>query len=571
MTRGVRLSARPHGAPARRRVATLAVALCAAVVGLVVIAPAAAAHPLGNFTVNSASALRIEPTAVVIDVVVDAAEIPTLQNFPGVDAAQPGGGIDEATRAGYRERECAEILAGLRLTVAGRPAELGVQASTLDFLPGSAGLATSRLTCTVRTVEPVDTVDAQLTYRDETALTRTGWREITAVGDGVEITESTVPAESVSNQLRAYPDDLLSSPLDQREAVLTVGAGSGVATGGGAEDVQGPATVGAVGVDFVTTAFTGLIASTDLTVGFGALAMVLAVGLGALHAFAPGHGKALMAAYLIGQNGTLRQASLIGLSVTLTHTLGVLILGVAITVLAVAAPERVYPWLGLISGLLLIGIGVVLLRRGLARRRADRHDHGQGHGHGHGHRHREGHEHGHEHAGHEHAGHEDGSPASAAPGGPSQAVEPALVPAGGVAVLTPDTSAVVHSHGPGTRAHSHPVATNARSLLAVGFAGGMVPSPSALVVLLGGIALGRAWFSVLLVIAYGVGMALALVGTGLALVYARDRIERWASARERAGRRTPLVLSLGRALPALTAGVVIVVGFGLAVQAVIAM
>jgi ABC-type nickel/cobalt efflux system permease component RcnA len=126
-------------------------------------------------------------------------------------------------------------------------------------------------------------------------------------------------------------------------------------------------------------------------------------------------------------------------------------------------------------------------------------------------------------------------------------------------------------HGGGVRAHSHPVATNARSLLAVGFAGGMVPSPSALVVLLGGIALGRAWFSVLLVIAYGVGMALALVGTGLGLVYARDRIERWASARERAGGRTPLVLSLGRALPALTAGVVIVVGFGLAVQAVIAM
>jgi ABC-type nickel/cobalt efflux system permease component RcnA len=97
-------------------------------------------------------------------------------------------------------------------------------------------------------------------------------------------------------------------------------------------------------------------------------------------------------------------------------------------------------------------------------------------------------------------------------------------------------------------------------LLAVGFAGGLVPSPSALVVLLGGIALGRTWFAVLLVLAYGIGMALALVGTGLLLVRARDLTERWLAAGHRAGRATDGLQGVVRALPVLTAALVVVVG-----------
>lgn len=107
-----------------------------------------------------------------------------------------------------------------------------------------------------------------------------------------------------------------------------------------------------------------------------------------------------------------------------------------------------------------------------------------------------------------------------------------------------------------------------RSLVAVGFAGGLVPSPSALVVLLGGIALGRIWFGVLLVLAYGIGMALALVGTGIVFVRARGRIERWSAARSLAGRRTGGALTVVRMLPLFTAGLVVVIGAGLAAQAV---
>jgi len=126
----------------------------------------------------------------------------------------------------------------------------------------------------------------------------------------------------------------------------------------------------------------------------------------------------------------------------------------------------------------------------------------------------------------------------------------------------------MHSHGLFSHTHLPPAGsekTGARSLLAVGFAGGLVPSPSALVVLLGGIALGRTWFGVLLVLAYGIGMALALVGTGLLLVKARDRLQRWAAATERS-KRSNIVLLATRALPALTAILVLGLGASVAIR-----
>ena len=108
-----------------------------------------------------------------------------------------------------------------------------------------------------------------------------------------------------------------------------------------------------------------------------------------------------------------------------------------------------------------------------------------------------------------------------------------------------------------------------KGLVAVGFAGGMVPSPSALVVLLGGIALGRAWFGVLLVLGYGIGMALALIATGLALAKSRDHIARWAERHRREGQDSGLLLRLTRLVPAAAAVLVMVVGAGLMLRAAI--
>jgi len=519
------------------RTSRVAVAFLVALFALLVSASAASAHPLGNFTVNSATEVRVQASGVRLDVVVDSAEIPTLQSFPGLrsDTEVP---LD--AQKSYQDSECAGALAGFSLSLDGNAVPLAVRSTGLSFPPGEAGLATTRLVCSLATVEAIEPVGHELVLAAAVAVDRIGWREVTAVGDGVELRDSDVPAVSPSDRLRAYPEDLLESPLDQRGARMRVVAGNGAVAGAGASVVD---SAPSRGVDRFTSAYTDFVATTDLGVTSAVLAIALAVMLGGLHAFAPGHGKALMAAYLIGQKGSLRQASMIGLSVTVTHTVGVLMLGIVLSTVAVTAPERIYPWLGLASGVLLAAIGIVLLRRALRGRTAsavaepvvEEHDHGHAHGHGHAHAHGHGHSHAHE-------------------------VEPAAL-----ATLTRESA--VHTHGPGGHAHEHRVATDARGLLAVGFAGGLVPSPSALVVLLGGIALGRAWFGVLLVLAYGVGMALALVGTGLVLVHARGRLENWAAHREGRDRRTPAVLAVTSALPMLTASAVVVVGIWLSVEA----
>jgi ABC-type nickel/cobalt efflux system permease component RcnA len=240
--------------------------------------------------------------------------------------------------------------------------------------------------------------------------------------------------------------------------------------------------------------FTALVGERSLSPGFAVVALLLAVGLGAAHALAPGHGKTVMAAYLVGLRGTLRQAAVIGATVTITHTAGVLLLGLVLTTSRAVASERLYPWLGLASGLLLAGVGTGLL----VRARAGHHPHPHDHPHPHGHH---------------------------------------------------------HDHGPAGRPLGR------RGLVALGLAGGLVPSPSAVVVLLGGIALGQAWFGVALVVAYGLGMAATLTGVGLLLAHLRTRMD--GRLQLPAG---SLAARAGRLLPAATASVIVVVGLALAVN-----
>ena len=252
-----------------------------------------------------------------------------------------------------------------------------------------------------------------------------------------------------------------------------------------------------------------------------------AVALGAVHALAPGHGKTVMAAYLVGERGSLRQAALLGLTVTSTHTAGVLLLGVVLSGSTAVVPEELYPWLGMTSGAMLAGVGVSLLVRawrrrsgGIAAFAAHRH-HGEHHHDGPGHHHAGHHHSGHHHAGHHHSGH--------------------------------------HRSG-----HHHPGDTQSpmsrRALMIMGAAGGMVPSPSALVVLLGAIALGRTWFGIALVFGYGIGMALTLVAAGLLMVHARAGLDRRLRSRTRTAR-------LIQALPLMTASFVVIAGVGLAARA----
>ena len=408
-----------------------------AVVLLVAGATGAAAHPLGNFTVNTSSGLRVGPD---------------------------------------------------RLVVTG---------SALTFPGGVGGLPTLRLECALGgPLPPGPTSGRSLAYADANHQGRVGWREITAVGDRATLEAADVPPASPSARLTRYPEDQLASPLDQRAATLRFHPG-------GPRLSTPPATSPAArtgAVDRVTAAFTALVAERSRTPGFVGVALLLAVALGAAHAVAPGHGKTVMAAYLIGLRGTVRQAATIGATVTVTHTAGVLLLGLVLTTSRAVASERVYPWLGLGSGLLLAAVGVGLLVRARPGRHAHPHPHPNDHAHP-----------------HDHAGH--------------------------------------HGHGHGGRPLGR------RGLVALGLAGGLVPSPSAVVVLLGGIALGQAWLGAALVLAYGAGMAATLTGVGLLLAHLRTRMDR--RLRLPAG---GLLARLGRLLPAATAAVIVLVGIGLAAQ-----
>jgi len=490
--------------PIVSRVAALAVGAIG--VGMAVTVPAApaAAHPLGNFTVNTYAGITVEPERVLVDLVVDMAEIPAFQTQRTIDTdgdgqASPG---EESAWAG---KACTDAGGRSRLTVDGKPAPIVAGSSSVTFPPGAAGLSTLRLSC-VLTAAVGAGEEHRVAWQSTAYTDRVGWREVTAVGSGTILTSSDVPTASVSERLTRYPDDLLSSPLDRRSASLRTKVGASGSLPAADVSRDGPVRALPRGIDAAARSFTGLVARRDLTLAFGALAVALAIALGAVHALAPGHGKTVMAAYLVGQRGSLRQAGIIALTVTTTHTIGVLILGLALSASTTLAPESIYPWLGLTSGALLAAVGVGLLRRAVRGRRAHSHVHPHVH---------------------------------ATVGGHD------------------------HDHG-----HTHePLPADApisrRALVAMGVAGGMVPSPSALVVLLGAMALGRAWFGVVLVVAYGVGMAGTLTAAGLLLVRARKALDRRAATRTTGPAR---LAWLARTVPAVTASVIVVVGLFLAAR-----
>jgi ABC-type nickel/cobalt efflux system permease component RcnA len=253
----------------------------------------------------------------------------------------------------------------------------------------------------------------------------------------------------------------------------------------------------------VPDSFANLIATKELTPQVILLALLLALILGAGHALTPGHGTTIVAAYLVGNRGNARHALFLGIVTTITHTVGVFVLGfVTLLVSNYVLPERLYPWLEFLSGVLVAGIGLVLFRHRLADLLGYRRSHHEHHEHGHDHHH------GHEHTDHSH------------------------LPPG---------------------ADDRPVTW--RSLLALGVSGGLLPCPSALVVLLGAIALHRVAFGMLLIVVFSFGLAGILTGIGLLLVYARRLFERFPS-----DGRLLRTISVASAVVVTLAGLVIAAG-----------
>ncbi|RPK54602.1 Nickel/cobalt efflux system RcnA [Streptomyces sp. ADI96-02] len=520
-------------------------------------APVAAAHPLGNFTVNHHTGLTLHQDRIDVRLVVDRAEIAAAQERPGVDR-NGRGGIDAAEARAYARTACASAADRLRVSTGEKPLRFGVRSSAFSYHPGEAGLQTSRLHCELTAEADLrrpSNVSVQTSYDSR----RIGWQEITARGRGVTLDSGDVPAVSATDELRRYPADPLTPRLNQRSATLrTEPGGSGGASAAsaalpGGEFVPGPF---AAALGKVSGTFDSLVGARELTIPVGLLALLLAVVLGASHAAMPGHGKTIMAAYLAGRRGTPRDAVTVGATVTLTHTAGVLVLGLALPIATTLAGETVLASLGLASGLLVTGIGLWLLRAAVQDRPAHGHHHGHGHHHSPGHHHQD----------HEHAASQHGSTPAPAPAPTGDDASP-------VAVLTTVQAEphhhthASHGHAHGSVAnHSHPAPAAGRGgLVGMGIAGGLVPSPSALVVLLGAVALGRTAFGVLLVIGYGLGMAGTLTLAGLLLVRLRDRID--LAARTSAAARWKRLRRLARWGPVATSGLVLAVGLGLVLRA----
>jgi len=272
---------------------------------------------------------------------------------------------------------------------------------------------------------------------------------------------------------------------------------------------------------------------------FGLLLFVFAVLLGGLHALTPGHGKAVVAAYLVGSRGRVRDAVALGWIVTLTHTLSVVALGLVLLLISnFVLPRWLQPALELGSGLLIVLLGLYLLAsrlyqlrtgRGLRGRRPDAapalaHDHDHDHAQTQG----AAHEHNHEDDGHAHS-HESGQ---------------------------------VHDHGAGAHSHVPPAGTSARDLIALGISGGLVPCPDALAILLLTLPVGQIGLGLALVSSFSLGLAAVLIIIGVLMVRARALLERLLPGR---GDASP---GWVRALPVASAVVVVVLGVVLMVGAV---
>ncbi len=448
-------------------------------------AASASAHPLGNFTVNRFG--RIEPSGARLYVlyVLDMAEIPTFQARSEVQAKG---------EAAYGDALARSVARHVDVTVGGRPVTLTAAKHVLAFPPGQAGLRTTRLE--VLLASPRLAHGGPLVYDDRNYQDRIGWKEIVVQpGFGATVADSSAPSSSVSHELLSYPKNLLQSPLDVTEATAQLRPG----TGDGSPPKLLPRSVleQRVGVRAVSDGgFASLITRDHLSAGVILISLAVALFWGAAHALSPGHGKSIVAAYLVGQRGTPRHAVLLGLVVTITHTLGVFGLGLVTLLLSqFIVPDTLYPWLNLVAGVMVVGIGVSVLRARLRRRRGHDHDHH--------------HDHDHDHP---------------------------------------------HDHGHG---HEMPASLSARSLVAVGVSGGLLPCPSALVVLLAAISLHRVAFGLVLIVAFSLGLALTITGIGLVAVYAKRVFGRMSME----GR-------LVRLLPAASALAILVAGVLMTARAI---
>jgi nickel/cobalt exporter len=502
-----------------------------AIVAAVLVPTCAAAHPLGNFTINHYTGIRVEPDRILLDVVIDQAEIPTFQSRLDFDTDGDGEVSDAEIDVG-RVGACQAFAPSMALTVDGSPLTLTLTAAGLAFPPGVGGLPTMRMVCGFSGTMPASRApDRRIAYAETSYADQLGWREIVVAGSGMTLraAEGELRTTSASSRLTTYPTNLLAEALHDTAVAIVASPGGPlipaleildasplpgvIAPSPGASSTPAPSasaetagaspvavaspTAGAVPGGVGGADLPSIFRTDDLTPLVLLVSILTAAALGAGHALTPGHGKTVMAAYLVGTRGTPLHAAGLGLSVTLAHTLGILVLAaVVVGAEGLLAPDVVVRSLPTGAAIAITAVGAWMLVREGRRRRAAR-----------------------------------AGPMAAAP-------DSQLHRHGGVA----------HSHLPAAAA-----TLSWRNLFVLGLAGGLIPSTSALLILLGSIAAGRPAFGFVLVVAFGLGMALVMGGIGLAMVLARGRLDRLdsASALGRMSGSVPLVAAF------------VVLGFGL--------
>ena len=451
-----------------------------AVIAVLALAGPAAAHPLGNFTVNHLTRITYDRGALQVRYVLDLAEIPAFTLDRSLDAH---GTPSHAVLNRWAAAHAREIAPQLRLSVDGRDVVLVPVASSVRTRPGAGGLPTVYFTATYGAAIGAGT--HRLSYRDGTESGRLGWKDV-VTGDQREPT----------GELLAYPGALVGSPrattaisarLDARHGIVVDAAQPDTA------DPVAPASPSLARADPLSDALAKGAANPLVVIG----ALLLAVVLGGLHALEPGHGKTLLAVSLVGARATPRQALVLASALTVAHTAGVLALGVVL--LAAAhwiVPEQVYPWITLGSGIVVTIVGGRALAREIRRRLPFSHVHEHAHDHAHPHAHDHIHAHDHAH-------------------------------------LDDEAHALAHAI-PGTAPLTF------RSAVLAAASANIAPCPAAFVVLLAAIAQHQVGYGMTLIVAFSIGLAAVLTGLGIAVV----RSAAWLVARpqfDRFARIAPLV------------------------------
>lgn len=434
-----------------------------------------AAHPMGNFSINHYSGLEVAAETIQIHYILDFAEIPAFQERQLMDQNKDGN-ISEEEQHRYLLEKVDRLADNLFLKIAGERQGLQALSQGLSFPPGAGGLPTLRLDLRYEATPDPALMHAgestALYYADQNYPQRAGWKEMTAkAGQGLSLLESALP--STGSELTAYPDIENISPPQILETRFSFQRG-----GGGEALAQKAAAAPGLPDIGRGDAFTRLISGTVPMGRTWLWVLMTAFVLGAAHALSPGHGKTLVAAYLVGSQGTFWHALILGLTVTFSHTIGVFLLGfVTLSLSDTLLPEQIYPWLSRFSGLTILIIGITVFRQRWA---ALKHPHPHAHGHAHAH----GHEHPH-HPSHHHA-HQ-----------------------------RPDAEDRSKASGEGTL----------KSILGLGISGGIIPCPSALVVLLSAVAFHQVTFGLFLILAFSAGLAATLVAVGLSVVYLGSRFK----------------------------------------------